>query len=283
VSPEPTASIVIPTRRRPDYLDIALRSIAPQAADLAAEVIVVNDGDDPGTREIARRHGARVVALNPPRGANAGRNAGIAAAASDLIVFSDDDVEAPAGWLQAILAGADAAPDIDVFGGPIRARLEGGGPRACGREGAPITTLDLGPADRDVPVVWSANMAIRMRAVEQVGLFDESIHGRGEEEDWERRYMAGGGVVRYLAAAGLEHRRARGDASVRKLARAAYALGRTARSYDVRKGIAPSPLAELRILAGCAWHVVRRRCAVGVVLVAHAAGRLRALLAERSA
>ena len=38
---EPTASIVIPTRRRPAYLDVALRSLAPQAAALNAEIIVV--------------------------------------------------------------------------------------------------------------------------------------------------------------------------------------------------------------------------------------------------
>ena len=73
----------------------------------------------------------------------------------------DDDVAAPPGWLEALLAGVAADPDREVFGGPIRARLEGGGPRACGREPAPITTLDLGPADRDVELVWSANMAIR--------------------------------------------------------------------------------------------------------------------------
>jgi glycosyltransferase involved in cell wall biosynthesis len=283
VPDEPTASIVIPTRRRPGYLDVALRSIAPQAAKLAAEVIVVSDGDDAATRDVAGRHGARIVALDPPRGANAARNAGVAAATSDLLVFSDDDVEAPAGWLRAILAGAEAGPDIDVFGGPIRARLEGGGPRACGREGAPITTLDLGPADRDVALVWSANMAVRRRALERVGPFDETLHGRGEEEDWERRHTAAGGVIRYLGDAGLEHRRTVEDATVGRLARAAYALGRSARAYDVHKGTAPSPWAELRVLAGSAWHVARRRCAVGLVLCAHALGRLRALLAERVA
>jgi glycosyltransferase involved in cell wall biosynthesis len=283
VPDEPTASIVIPTRRRPEYLDVALRSIAPQAAELNAEVIVVSDGDDVATRDVADRHAARLIAVDPPRGANASRNAGAAAAAADLIVFSDDDVEAPAGWLRAILAGAGSAPDIDVFGGPIRARLEGGGPRACGRESAPITTLDLGPVDRDVALVWSANMAVRRRALERVGPFDESLHGRGEEEDWERRYTAMGGVIRYLAAAELEHRRSADDARVGRLARAAYALGQSARAYDVRKGVAPSLPAELRVLAGSAWHVARRRCAVGLVLVAHAAGRLRALLAERLA
>ncbi len=280
---QPSASIVIPTHRRAAYLDVALRSIAPQAEELNAEVIVVSDGDDAATRDVAGRHGARVTTLSPPRGANAARNAGVAAAASDLVVFSDDDVEAPAGWLRAILAGAEAAPDIDVFGGPIRARLEGGGPRACGREGAPITALDLGPVDRDAPLVWSANMAVRGRALEQVGPFDESLHGRGEEEEWERRYTAQGGVIRYLAGAGLEHRRTADDSRVGRLARAAYALGQSARAYDVRKGVAPSPRAELRVLVGSAWHVARRRCLVGLVLVAHSAGRLRALLSERSA
>ena len=92
-----------------------------------------------------------------------------------------------------------AAPDHDVFGGPIRARLEGGGPRACGREPAPITTLDLGPDDRDVAFVWSANMAVRRRALERIGPFDETIFVRGDEEDWQRRYAASGGRIRYLA------------------------------------------------------------------------------------
>ena len=35
---------------------------------------------------------------------------------------------------EAMLAGIASAPDDDVFGGPIRPRLEGGGPRSCGRE-----------------------------------------------------------------------------------------------------------------------------------------------------
>ena len=173
-----------------------------------------------------------------------------------------------------------ATPDRDVFGGPIRARLEGGGPRACGREPAPITTLDHGPADRDVELVWSANMAIRRRALARVGPFDETIHGRGEEEDWQRRYAALGGRVRYLASAGLEHRRTREDATVRRLTGSAYRLGRTARRYDARKDQAPALTAEARTLAGCLWHAARRRCGYGIVLGGHAAGRLREALAR---
>src|ERR1700744_677595 len=171
----PTATIVIPTRSRPAYLEVALATIAPQARAAAAEVLGVTDGGDPESARVAARHGAAVLKLPPPGGANAARNAGIDAARSELIVLIDDDVDAPDGWLRALLDGVAAAPDHDVFGGPIRARLEGGGPRSCGRESPPITTLDRGPADRDVELVWSANMAIRRRAVERVGRFDESI------------------------------------------------------------------------------------------------------------
>ena len=271
----PTATIVIPTRSRPAYLDVALAAIAPQAREAGAEVLVVNDGGDASTAQVAARHGAGVLELPGPGGANAARNAGIDAAHSDLIVLIDDDVDAPDGWLRALLDGVDAAPDHDVFGGPIRAYLEGGGPRSCGRESPPITTLDRGPADRDVELVWSANMAIRRRALERIGRFDESIRVRGDEEDWERRYIAQGGRVRYLARAGLIHRRTAADARLRPLVRAAYAQGRASRRYDVHKRAAPARTSELRVFLGCLWHIVRRRCANGVVMAAHAAGRLR--------
>ena len=269
------ASIVVPTRGRPGYLDVALASIAPQAADAGAEMVVVTDGEDPATAAVAARHGAQLITLAPGAGANAKRNAGVAQARSELIVFIDDDVEAPAGWLAALLAGAAAAPEHDVLGGPIRARLDGGGPRACGREGAPITTLDFGPSDRDADLVWGANMAVRRRALELVGPFDQALDGCGEEEDWQRRFVALGGRTRYLARAGLDHRRVGADAGVRSLARAAYARGRSARRYDVSKGMAPGIAGELRVVAGCGWHVVRRRCLNGAVMGAHAAGRVR--------
>ena len=281
MSAVPTASIVIPTRDRPAYLEVALASVAPQAREAGAEVLVVDDGDDPATPEVARRHGAQIVKQRGC-GLNAARNAGIAAAHGDPIVLIDDDVEAPPGWLSALLAGIAAAPDRDVFGGPISARLEGGGPRACGREPAPITTLDLGPSDRDVPHVWGANMALRRQAFELIGAFDESLSGRGDEADWEQRYVDRGGRIRYLADAGLEHRRSAEDARLRQLSRAAYAVGRTARRNDLRKGTAPSIAAELRTLAGCGWHTVRRRCAIGIVLAAHTAGRLREALTQSS-
>jgi GT2 family glycosyltransferase len=283
VSNAPVASIVIPTRARPSYLDVALSSVMPQVARAGAEAIVVSDGVDAETAIVAQRHGAGLVTMARPRGLNAARNAGVQAAACDLIVFVDDDVEAPSGWLDALLLGARSAPDREVYGGPIRARLEGGGPRSCGREPAPISTLDRGPKDRDVPVVWGANMAIRRSALQRIGGFDETIRGRGDEEEWERRYATGGGRIRYVADAGLDHRRTESDARLRALSRAAYELGRTARRNDIRKDLVPSLPAELRVLVGCIWHTGRRRCAYGIVMAAHSLGRTReALAGQRS-
>jgi glycosyltransferase involved in cell wall biosynthesis len=277
-SATPTASIVIPTRDRADYLRVTLASVVPQARQHGAEVLVVGHGGDAATATVTRQFRVRLV-LAPDRGSlNASRNAGADAARGDPVVLVDDDIEAPPGWLAALLAGVSAAPDHDVFGGPIRPRLEQG-PRACGREPAPITALDFGPQDRDVALVWGANMAIRRRALERVGKFDEAMRGRGDEEDWERRYTAGGGRIRYVAAAGLDHRRSAADSKLGPLARAAYTHGRNGRRYDVRKSVAPALRDEVRTLLGCVWHIFRRRCAYGIVMTAEAAGRLRETLA----
>ena len=81
-------------------------------------------------------------------------------------------------------------PDADAFGGPIRARLEGRTPSACGREDPPITSLDLGPEDTEADMVWGANMAIRRSAFERMGPFDEAVAGHGDEEDWLRALRA---------------------------------------------------------------------------------------------
>ncbi len=277
----PTATVAVPTRKRAGYLDVTLASISPQTTAAGAELLVISDGPDPETAAVAARHGAKLVTLPEPSGLNAARNAAANAAAADLIVLVDDDVQAPAGWLDAILAGAAANPGVDVFGGPIRPVLEGGGPRSCGREPAPITSLDLGPEDRDAACVWGANMAVRSSAFARVGPFDETLAGRGDEEEWMVRNAATGGRTRYLAAAGLEHRRTAADARLWPLSVAAYHLGRTARRNDERKGVAPTILVELRGLAGAVWHAGRRLCAFGIVFAAHAAGRLREALAER--
>jgi GT2 family glycosyltransferase len=172
-----------------------------------------------------------------------------------------------------MLDGAAAHPDAEAFGGPIRARFDGPAPRACGREAPPITTLDLGPTDREAELVWSANMLVRRSALGRVGEFDESLPTGGDEEEWLRRLRADGGKVVYLAAAGLDHRRAGADARLRSLMRSAYHRGRNMRAYDTRRGVEPPLSRELITLAGTGWHTLRRACPQGLIMGAHSAGR----------
>jgi GT2 family glycosyltransferase len=278
------ASIVIPTRARLPYLEVALASIAPTAAAVGAEVVVVDDaGASPAARALAARFGARYEPHDGPRGLNVARNTGVERSRGELVVFVDDDVRVEPGWLAALIDAAARNPSVDVFTGPIHASLAGGGPRGCGREAPPVTTLELGPRDTDAQFAWGANMAIRRSALERVGSFDVTLEDGGDEQEWQERLRAQspGARVLYVAAAAVDHRRCGEDARLRSLARAAHARGRAARRFDARRGRAPSLARELLTLAGCLGHVLRRRCPAGLTMVAHSAGRLREALRAR--
>jgi glycosyltransferase involved in cell wall biosynthesis len=266
----PAVSVVVPTRGRAGYLEVTLDSLREQDPH---ELLVVDDGSGDATQDLLRRRGVPALRFDPARGLNAARNAGVDATSGELVVFVDDDVEAPSGWLRALVQGAERHPEAEAFGGPIRARFEGPAPRGCGREDPPLTTLDLGPEDRPAELVWGANMLVRRSAFERVGRFDEEIEGGGDEEDWLERLRAEGGSVFYLAAAGLDHRRAGKDARLRSLMRSAYGRGRAVRKWDTRQGRAPGLGRELRVLAGCGWHTLRRGCPQGLVMGAHSLGR----------
>jgi GT2 family glycosyltransferase len=280
----PPASIVIPTRARLPYLEVALSSIAPAAEASGSEVLVVDDaGPSPAARALAERFGARYEPHPRPLGLNVARNTGVERSRGELVVFVDDDVRVHPGWLKALIEAAQANPDVDVFAGPLRARLEGRSPRDCGAEHAPITTLDLGEADTDARFAWGANMAIRRSALERVGPFDVSLEHGGDEQEWQERLRAhtAGARFLYVAGAAVEHRRVGADARLTSLCRGTHARGRAARRFDARRVEAPSLAEEMRTLAGCLGHVALHRCPAGLTTVAHSAGRVREALRER--
>jgi glycosyltransferase involved in cell wall biosynthesis len=276
--PNPVVSVVVPTRDRAGYLDVTLASLADQDFEEPYEVIVVDDGSRDSTPDVIRRHGVRSLVHDPPRGPNAARNEGARVAESDLIALVDDDVFAPRTWLRELVDGASRHADAQVFGGPIRARLEGPAPRSCGREAPPITTLDLGDADVEAQLVWSANMLLRRSALELAGEFDESLPTGGDEEEWQRRLASRGGKVVYVAAAAIDHRRVGDDARLRSLMRSAYHRGYNLRGFDETHHKAPPMGRELRVLAGCGWHTLRRGCPQGLIMGAHSAGRVKRAL-----
>jgi glycosyltransferase involved in cell wall biosynthesis len=255
-----------------------MASLADQDFTEPYEVIVVDDGSRDSSDEVIRRYGVGSLVHDPPRGPNAARNEGARAAEADLIALIDDDVFVPREWLRELVDGARRHPEAQAFGGPIRARLEGPAPRSCGRELPPITTLDLGPDDVETELVWSANMLLRRSALELAGEFDESLPTGGDEEEWLRRLADRGGHVVYIARAVIDHRRVGDDARLRSLMRSAYHRGYNLRGFDETHHKAPPVGRELRVLAGCGWHTLRRGCPQGLIMGAHSAGRLKRAL-----
>src|ERR1043165_5266525 len=93
-------SVIISTYNRSDMLPGALESVlAQEAGDVRYELIVVDNNSTDKTREvvesfIARGHENVRYIFEGKQGLSHARNAGIAAARSPLIVFTDDDVRA---------------------------------------------------------------------------------------------------------------------------------------------------------------------------------------------
>lgn len=106
-------SIIIPTFRRPEGLEIALTSLMNQTAqttsgELAIEIIVA-DNDPKGSARYYVENFAKTSAIKihylhvPAPGVSNARNGALNAAQGRYLAFLDDDQEACAGWLQTLL------------------------------------------------------------------------------------------------------------------------------------------------------------------------------------
>ncbi|HEY3812814.1 MAG TPA: glycosyltransferase family 2 protein [Caulobacteraceae bacterium] len=122
-------SIVIPTQRRPEPLERALRSAFAQAGvdPQTVEVVVADNDAVPSARTLVERldaaspFGVRYV-HEPRAGVSNARNAAMGVATGEFVAFLDDDEEAPSGWLTALLE-TQAQFNADVVFGPVEARL----------------------------------------------------------------------------------------------------------------------------------------------------------------
>jgi glycosyltransferase involved in cell wall biosynthesis len=115
-------SVIIATKDRSAYLQKALDSFQHQISAAAFEVIVVDNGSTDDTPGVVERYAglqtyaARYVYESEPNRGKA-RNRGLAVAEGDVVVFCDDDVVAPPGFLAAH-AAAHTSSNL-VVNGPI--------------------------------------------------------------------------------------------------------------------------------------------------------------------
>ena len=104
----PPLSIVIPSRKRVDLLQLCLRSVR-QHAPAGTEILVVDDGSPEAiVSATARRYeGVRVLRLEQPRGFCVAANAGLQTASAVVVELLNDDTEVSPGWADAALTHFD--------------------------------------------------------------------------------------------------------------------------------------------------------------------------------
>jgi mycofactocin system glycosyltransferase len=221
--------------------------LADLVATLAAEgpVIVVDDGSSDGSAERAEAAGARVLRHPGPRGPAAARNAGLAAAETEIVAFLDADCEVAPGWRRG-LAGLLAA-DAGLAMVAPRVRSAPGG-SALARYEEANSPLDLGPSaslvgpERRVAYLPAAALLARRAALLELGGFDDSMRF-GEDVDLVWRLLAAGHRVRYAPSRVVDHRP---RPTIGELARQRAGYGSAAPELVRRHGSAAAPLRPSR-------------------------------------
>jgi O-antigen biosynthesis protein len=178
----PTASIVMVTRNRLDWLRQAIAACLEQT-EPCYELIVVDDGSTDGTREFVAEEVSGITILPHDRniGYGLGCNLGASRAIGRYLVFLNSDTLVHAGWLPPLLARFEqdesvgaAGPRILNFDGSLQ--LAGA---LLTRAGATVPYGDHDDPERpeytftrDVDYGSGACLAVRRSAFERVGGFD---------------------------------------------------------------------------------------------------------------
>ncbi|WP_292068000.1 glycosyltransferase family 2 protein [Brevundimonas sp. UBA7664] len=183
-------AVIVPTLRRPESLERALRSLFAQTgiADRVDGIVVVDNdpvGSAAATVEPLRALSPwPLVYVHAPRpGVATARNAGLAATNAPLIAFLDDDEAAAPGWLAALLK-AQTQTGADAVFGPITGRAPDAAPwlkpwleRFFGREGPAQTGLI------DTPYGCGNSLMTRSIALPGPAPFNTDADQAGGEDD----------------------------------------------------------------------------------------------------
>jgi hypothetical protein len=201
-----TASIVVPTKGRPQLLNRCIASLVLQRFDPAHfEIIVVDDGPSDDVRDVVtgwiehtaeRGPNITYIGSTGPHGPAAARNHGWRAAAGAIIAFTDDDTIARADWL------ANGVREFDDGGDDVQA--------VCGRVIMPLsgtpTDYQLDAKNLETAEFVTANCFCRKEILEELGGFDERFRfAWREDSDLHFRLLASEANIVHSAKAVMMH------------------------------------------------------------------------------
>ena len=228
----PNLSVIMINRNGGSYLEPALATcrIAIQEAlplEPRIEFVIVDNGstDEPLpaiARQLANAPFPWRVVHEPRPGVNSARNAGISAAAGDLVFLVDSDLEFEPWWLRSFVLAAKRYPSARVFGGRVRiGKLEAPLPRWLPVDGPFVRPSVLGRCEYGDAVVQlpiddahgpiGTNMGFRRDLFTQFGMFDSRFGLRpgsfvpGAESEFFDRLARAGMTFLYVPDAAVGH------------------------------------------------------------------------------
>ena len=190
-------SVMIGVYNAAPYLGEAIESVLAQ--DYAPlELIVVDDGSDDGSGDVARAFPQVRYVYQENAGNGAARNRAVEAATGELFAFLDADDRFTSGKLGLQKAALDGDPALDMVFGHVREFVS---PELDAETRARVRP----PAPEPMP--WTAPnlMLIRREAFERVGPFSSTLRV-GVTVDWFARATEAGLRYRVLPEVVLERR-----------------------------------------------------------------------------
>jgi GT2 family glycosyltransferase len=205
-SPErrwPKMSVVVAAHNAAQTLEECLSSLE-ELRYPDYEAIVVNDGSQDATEEIARRFPFRCIST-PNQGISAARNVGMQAADGEIVAYLDSDAKADPDWLR-YLAVTFMKLDVAGVGGSNIVPPEDNWVAKCvyRSPGGPTQVMLNDQYAEHIP---GCNMSFRKSALEGIGGFDPLFRIAADDVDICWRLINAGYQIGFSPSAIVWHHR----------------------------------------------------------------------------
>ena len=205
-SPErrwPKMSVVVAAHNAAQTLEECLSSLEKLRYP-SYEVIVVNDGSQDATEEIARRFPFRCIST-PNQGISAARNVGMQAADGEIVAYLDSDAKADPDWLRYLAVTFMKLDAAGVGGSNIVPPEDNWVAKCVYRSPGGPTQVMLN--DQYAEHIPGCNMSFRKLALEDIGGFDPLFRIAADDVDICWRLINAGYQIGFSPSAVVWHHR----------------------------------------------------------------------------